>query len=152
MVSAAKKTSNTANTRKTKQSSPVRLAEPFYKKMDAAARINSRSIPKQLEHMVNIAESVGEHVSREELLDIQAGLSKIVIEKIDAPRVDKVSLFGTLDSMRQSGALSQAVTRAGNKYQASKSHPGYLERINENGNLETGMFVNGKFKVNKELV
>ena len=138
--------------RKAKQAPPVRLSDPFYKRMNAAAKINSRSVPKQLEHMVNIAESITGRVTREELLDVQAGLSKIVIEKTEAPRVDKAALFGSMESMRKSGALSQAVTAAETKYQASPSHSGYLERINEDGSRDIGMFKGGKFKIAKDLV
>ncbi|KKL12752.1 hypothetical protein LCGC14_2532600, partial [marine sediment metagenome] len=115
------------------------------------AKINSRSVPKHLEYMVNIAESITGHVTREELLDVQSGLRKIVVEKIEAPRVDKAALFGAMESMRNSGALSQAVTAAETKYQASPSYPGYLERINDDGSRDIGMFKGGKFKIAKDL-
>lgn len=136
---------------KVKQSSPIRLNEPFYKRMNAAAKLNSRSVPKHLEHMVSIAESVTNQVTREELLDIQSGLSKIVVEKIKTPRIDKLALFNSLENMRKSGTLSQAVTKAATKYQACPSHPGYLERINEDGSKDIGTFKGGKFKIAKEF-
>lgn len=151
MVATAKKINATTKPRKTKQSSPVRLSETFYKRMEAVAKINSRSIPKQLEHMVGIAEGVADYVSPEELLDIQAGLSKIVVEKIEAPRIDKTALFNSLDSVKKSGALSRAVTQAETTYQASTSHPGYLERINKDGSRDIGQFTNGQFNIAKDL-
>ena len=137
--------------RKAKQASPVRLSDPFYKRMNAAAKINSRSVPKHLEHMVNIAESVTNLVTREELLDIQSGLKKIVVEKIEAPKVNKAALFDSLEDMRKSGALSQTVTTSKTKYQASLSQPGYLERINDDGSRDTGVFKGGKFTIAKDL-
>ena len=136
---------------RTKQSPPIRLSGAFYKRMNAAATINSRSVPKHLEHLVNIAESIRGQVSREEILDVQSGLSKIVIEKTEALRINKSTLFGSLERLRKSGALSKAVTAAKTKYQASASHPGQLERINDNGIREIGMFKGGKFKVAKGL-
>lgn len=143
---------STQGKRKAKQAPPVRLSDPFYKRMYVAAKINSRSVPKHLEHMVNIAESISGRVTREELLDVQSGLRKIVVEKIEAPRVDKGALFGSLEIMRDSGTLSQAVSSAETKYQASPSHPGYLERINNDGSRDAGMFKGGKFKIARDLV
>jgi len=138
-------------TRRTKQPPPVRLPDSLYKRVAAAAKINSRSVPKHLEHMVNIAESITGLVSREDLLNVQSGLSKLVVEKIEAPRVDKDVLFSSLESMRSAGTLSQTVTAAKTKYQASPSHPGYLERIKDDGTRDVGMFKGGKFKVAKDL-
>jgi len=136
---------------KGKQAPPVRLPDSFYKRINASAKINSRSVPKHLEHMVNIAESITGLVTREELLDVQSGLSKIVIEKIEAPKVDKASLFSSLESMRKSGTLTRAITASETKYQACTLHPGYLERINDNGSRDIGMFKKGKFVVAKGL-
>ena len=53
--------------------------------------------------------------------------------------------------MREAGTLSQTVTAAETKYQASPQHPGYLERINDDGSREIGMFKGGKFKMAKDL-
>ncbi len=141
----------TTNKRKTKQPPPVRLPDAFYRRLSAAAKFNSRSVPKHIEHLVNIAESIDSHVSREDLLDVQSGLSRIVVEKIEAPRVDKQVLFGSLESMRSSGVLSQVVTTTETKYQVSPTHPGYLERISDDGGRDVGMFKGGKFRIAKHL-
>jgi hypothetical protein len=133
--------------RKSKQSSPVRLSEAFYRRVSATAALNERSIPKHLEYMVNIAESVKTVLSREELLNVQAGLSKIIVEKTEAPRVEKKALFASLEGMRQSGELSHAVTSAEIKYQPSPGRSGYLERLNADGSRDVGMFKGGKFKL-----
>ena len=137
--------------RKTKQPPPVRLHEAFYRRMNAAAKVNARSVPKQLEYMVSIAENVARHLTREELIDIESGLYKLVVTKTETPRVDKAALFDSMERMRSTGALSQAVTSAGTKYQACAAHPGYLERINDDGSRDIGMFKGGKFTVAKHL-
>jgi len=49
--------------------------------MNAPAKLNSRSISKHLEHMVGIAERISGQVNLEDLLDIQFGISKLVVEK-----------------------------------------------------------------------
>ena len=132
-----------------KQSSPVRLPEEFYRRVRATAEINMRSIPKELEYLVEIAEGVKDYVSRDDLLDVQAGLKRIVVEDIESPRVEPASLLDSLQSMRESGLLAEAVSEAEPRYQASGKHPGLLERINPDGSRELGTFRNGKFRISK---
>lgn len=151
MVAAAKPGAIEAEARKTKQSSPVRLPDAFYTRVNMAAKINSRSVPKHLEYMVNIAESITGLVSREDLINVQSGLSRIVVEKVEAPNIDKDTVFSPLERMRNAGTLSQAVSAAKTKYQANPTHPGYLERINADGSRDIGMFKGGKFKIAKGL-
>jgi len=119
--------------------------------MNAQARLNSRSIARHLEHMVGIAERVSGQVSAEDLLDIQSGLSRLVVEKREVPRIDKQSLFESLETMRETEGLSRAVTSADVRYQGSPFHLGYLERINEDGSREVGLFEGGRFKVAKDM-
>jgi len=137
--------------RKKKQSPPVRLSEHFYRRMNAQARLNSRSIAKHLEHMVSIAERVSGQVDLEDLLDIQSGLSRLVVEKSQVPRVDKQSMLDSVEAIRETEVLSRAVTSADVRYQASPFYPGYLERINEDGSREVGLFEGGRFKVAKDM-
>ncbi len=153
MVASTKSTliPSVSKARKAKQSSPIRLSEPFYRRISASAVLNDRSIPKHLEYLINIAESVKNVLSREELLNVQAGLNKIVVEKIESPRVNKTTLFDSLEDMRHSGALSQSITTAETKYQASPNHPGYLERLNPDGSRDVGLFKGGKFKPAKGI-
>ena len=140
-----------AQKRRKKQSPPIRLHDQFYKRVSAAAKLNSRSIPKQLEHLAVIAENIVGQITREELLDVQAGLRKISVVKVETPCVDKSMLFKSLNDMRNSGELTKSVTKARIKYQSSLSHPGCLERINNDGSRDIGTFKGGKFKLVNDL-
>jgi hypothetical protein len=50
-----------------------------------------------------------------------------------------------LEAQRQAGTLTQTVTSSTIKYQSSLTHPGYLEQIDQNGNVLVGQFKNGEF-------
>lgn len=60
--------------------------------------------------------------------------------------IDPDKVFAKLEQDRSSGKLSKKVTAATTSYQASVSHPGYLEQINrENGVRRIGTFADGAF-------
>jgi hypothetical protein len=59
--------------------------------------------------------------------------------------VNPEQVFARVDAERESGELAETVTSASVKYQSSTDHPGLIERINENGIIETGSFVGGRF-------
>jgi len=52
-----------------------------------------------------------------------------------------------METIRETQVFSRAVTSADVKYQASPFYPGYLERINEDGSRDVGLFKEGEFKV-----
>ena len=51
-----------------------------------------------------------------------------------------------LEQQRRSGQLSQSVSAASLRYQASKAQPGLLEEIKPNGNRRLGRFRDGLFE------
>ncbi len=55
------------------------------------------------------------------------------------------AVFTALDLARLSGELSNLVSHAAIRYQASASQPGSLERIAADGSRTTGTFCNGIF-------
>lgn len=71
-----------------------------------------------------------------QLLAVQAGLA----------RLPPAQVFAALDHARLSGSLAQAVCSAPVRYQACRSHPGYLERINADGSCSIGRFTEGVFR------
>lgn len=54
-------------------------------------------------------------------------------------------VFSKLEDQRERGTLSASITRSSVKYQSSKTHPGYLERINKDGNIDIGQFKENTF-------
>ena len=56
------------------------------------------------------------------------------------------AVFDTIEQARQSGSLAASVTTARDRYQASVSHPGLLERISSDGRKTIGMFEDEVFR------
>ena len=59
--------------------------------------------------------------------------------------VDPEAVFAAVEADRHSGELSRKVTTASICYQASVTHPGYLEQIDESGERTIGSFHCGIF-------
>jgi hypothetical protein len=55
-------------------------------------------------------------------------------------------VFAALEQQRRSGQLSQSVSGASLRYQASTLRPGLLEEINPNGMHRLGQFRDGRFE------
>jgi hypothetical protein len=60
--------------------------------------------------------------------------------------VDPEQAFAALEQQRRSGQLSQSVSDASLRYQASSARPGLLEEINPNGMRRLGQFRAGLFE------
>ena len=65
--------------------------------------------------------------------------------------IDPGDVFNFIETQRQQGTLTQAVTSSVIKYQSSLVRPGYLERIDQQGNVLVGQFKKGEFVTADEL-
>ena len=129
-----------------KAASPVRLERDL---KDAAAVAGStlhRSAAEQIEYWADIGRKVSRVIDPDTLLEVQAGLAVINVQPHTADPVDVDAVFATLDGNRDSGALSEAVSSASVRYQASVEHPGMLEQVHPDGGRVVGQFENGEFK------
>ena len=70
---------------------------------------------------------------------------------MNAKPVDVAGVFSRLAQQRDTGTLAANITTARMRYEASLSHPGLLDQIDENGHITTGQFDNGKFIPLKDL-
>ena len=137
--------------RKTRQSPPVRLPEAVYTRIASGAEMEMRSVPKQVEYLLTLGETVVHFLSREDLFNIQSGLARLVVEPVTSPEVDLDDLLDDIDRQRSSGALTRAISGAKVVYQACEQHPGLIERINtETGARDIGTFKSGKFRKSKQ--
>jgi hypothetical protein len=59
--------------------------------------------------------------------------------------IDPDGVFDVLETARQTGVLRDGVSSSDVKYQSSQTYPGKLERINCDGSVEVGQFVDGQF-------
>jgi hypothetical protein len=108
--------------------------------------VQHRSAAEQIEYWADIGRKVSKAIDPDTLLAIEAGLVQIRVEKVKSEPVDPVSVFAALDADRESGRLASAIAEQSPvRYQASKSNPGLLERIDSTGNSLVGKFLNGEF-------
>lgn len=128
-----------------KSASPIRLQEDLMKAAELTADRFHRSTAEQIEFWAELGRSVADTLDPDVMLSIKSGLSRINVEPVYGIPVDPVKVFKTLKKNRRNGTLSERVTSAAIRYQTSSSHPGYLERIDRQGNIATGQFQNGQF-------
>jgi len=128
-----------------KSASPIRLQEDLMKAAESAAGRFHRSTAEQIEFWAELGRSVADTLDPDVLLSVKSGLSRIKVEPVYGEPVDPEAVFGTLETQRKNGTLSKQVTNAAFRYQISAKHPGYLDRIDRQGNINTGRFVDGQF-------
>jgi hypothetical protein len=128
-----------------KHSSPIRLENNLMMAARAAAEIHKRTPAEQIEYWAEIGKNVARLIDPETLIAFKSGLATITVEKVNAKPVGAANVFRNMEQQRSNGTLAANVTSVGKRYEASKTHPGMLDQIDENGSILTGTFNNGKF-------
>ena len=131
--------------------SPVRLQDDLMQAAKLTGERFHRSTAEQIEYWAGIGRKVSTVLDPDTLLSISIGLTQVKVEPIYGNPIDPDDVFNSLDTQRQQGTLTKAVTGSALKYQSSLTHPGYLERIDQNGNVLVGQFENGDFVSIDEL-
>ena len=127
--------------------SPLRLDPHLVHQAEVEGRLHKRTVPKQIEYWAELGKSVQQIIDPESLVAITQGLVKVNLEPVVGAAADPDEVFESLERDRNSGRLAAEVTGASIYYEASRTHPGYLDRVGENGARETGQFRNGEFIV-----
>jgi len=125
--------------------SPVRLQNDLMQAAKLTGERFHRSTAEQIEYWADIGRKVSTVLDPDTLLSISIGLTQVKVEPIYGKPIDSDEVFKSLDAQRQQGTLTKAVTASALKYQSSLAQPGYLERIDQNGNVLVGQFKNGEF-------
>lgn len=129
-----------------KAASPVRLQEELMESARVSGAIQHRSAAEQIEYWADIGRKVSKTIDPDTLLAVEAGLARIVVEKVQAEALDPDSVFAALDAERKSGKLASAIAeRSPVRYRACRNKPGQLEKFDAEGNSIVGQFVNGEF-------
>jgi len=131
--------------------SAVRLQNDLMQAVKLTGERFHRSTAEQIEYWADIGRKVSTVLDPDTLLSISTGLTKVKVEPIYGKPIDPDEVFKSLDAQRQQGILTKAVTASALKYQSSLAQPGYLERIDQNGNVLVGQFKNGEFVSTEEL-
>lgn len=132
-----------------KASSPIRLQDDLMQAAKLTAKRFHRSAAEQIEYWAELGRSVSSTLDPDVLLSVVSGLTKIKTEPVHSPRIDPGDVFDALERERKDGQLSNAVTQSVLRYQASSTHPGFLERIESDGAITIGLFENGQFTAKK---
>jgi hypothetical protein len=128
-----------------KAASPVRLQEELMQAAESTAKRFHRSTAEQIEYWADLGQTVASTLDPDILLSVLSGLTIIKTEPVFSAPIDPGDVFQTLEHDRKAGLLPKSVTNSVTRYQASKKHPGHLEKIDSNGNITTGQFENGQF-------
>lgn len=128
-----------------KAASPIRLQEDLMKAAAVTGKRFHRSTAEQIEYWAEMGRSVETILDPDVLLALTAGVAKIKVEPVYSPPINPDEVFQALEAERENGTLVQTVTNSPLKYQASLTHPGYLEQIDQNGKITPGKFQQGVF-------
>ena len=124
---------------------PFRLSNEIGAHAEKSAALQNRSVPKQIEYWANLGRRVEKSIDHPSLMAILRDLAIIEVRPAPSKPVEAQDVFAELEADRHSGKLAKNITRAGVIYEASPSHPGLLDRIDEHGVRTTGTFKNGEF-------
>lgn len=128
-----------------KAASPVRLQSELMEAAAVAGERLHRSAAEQVEYWASLGRQIAAFVDPDALLKVGAGLARLKVEPATANPIDPDAIFAAIEADRRSGELPKKVTTAAIRYQASVTHPGYLEQIDENGVRSVGTFRSGVF-------
>ena len=129
-----------------KAASPIRLESTLMAAATVTGKVHHRSAAEQIEYWATLGRNVSRVIDPDILLEINAGLIKLSVEKVAAQSVDADAVFAALDNARSSGALTAALASGDVQYQASNHYPGLLEQVHPDGRIVVGQFSNGQFQ------
>lgn len=128
-----------------KAASPVRLQDDLMQAASIAGARLHRSAAEQVEYWASLGRQIAAFVDPDALLKVGAGLARLKVEPTISQPIDPDVVFAAVEADRRTGELSKKVTTAAIRYYASVTHPGYLERVDENGAHTVGTFHGGVF-------
>ena len=128
-----------------KAASPVRLQEELMKAATHTGRRFHRSAAEQVEYWAEIGRRVADEIDPDALLAVTAGLARVSVEPVHGEPLSPDEVFTSLEAERGAGTLSRGVTGAAVRYQVSLVRPGYLERVDRDGQVTVGRFREGEF-------
>jgi len=129
-----------------KSASPVRLQDELMRSAALAGARHQRSAAQQIEYWAALGRELATILDPDRLLAVQAGLARLRVEPVSSLPVNPDQVFTALEQERRSGALVDAVSASAVRYQACSDRPGYLERIDRQGQRSVGRFVAGRFR------
>ena len=122
---------------------PFRPDDTLVRHAEQAARLQRRSVPKQIEYWAELGRYLERDVDHAGLVAIAQGLALADVRPKPFQPVDPDAVAPEEDRADDQPAVGK--TRARPVYEVSLSHPGLLAQIDEHGNRTTGLFIDGEF-------
>ena len=123
----------------------LRLDDALVHEAETEALLQHRTTPKQIEYWAQVGRAVTRTLSANDLLAVSQGLAELRLTPRTATPVDADAVFAAVEEGRSGGASAREVSRAAVRYEASRTHPGLLDRIDADGQRESGRFRDGVF-------
>lgn len=126
--------------------SPIRLNPDLISAAEREGLAQKRSTPKQIEYWADLGRAVARVVDLSDVFAVLQGLKRLKLEDVESVAVAPDDVFNDLRAMASEGRLAQAVTASQVFYEASRRHPGLIDRVDgATGARQTGQFRNGRF-------
>lgn len=127
--------------------SPIRLNPLLIAAAEREGMVQKRSTPKQIEFWADLGRAVEHVIDFSDVLAVRQGLKRLKLENVESVAVDPKDVFADLEKRTQGGSLANDVTASPVYFEASKGHPGLLDRVDlTTGSRQTGQFRNGTFE------
>jgi hypothetical protein len=130
--------------------SPMRLNSDLIDAAKKEGLLQKRSIPRQIEYWAELGRVVEGVIDLKEVFAVRQGVKTIKLESLSSAPVDPDDVFNDLERSSKRKGVSSKLTSAPFYYEASRSQPGLLDRVNvRTGERQTGHFRNGEFKTSE---
>lgn len=126
-------------------STPVRLDDHLVHEAETEGAAHKRSPPKQIEYWAEIGKVVAQTTSTSDLLALMQGFAEVSVTTLPSATASPAKVFAALERDRAQATLEKEVTGAKVWYEASLTQPGLLDRVQADGQRETGHFRDGEF-------
>jgi hypothetical protein len=137
------------------QESPLRVNSTLLGQAQAASAAFNRSVPEQITHWAEIGRLVEAKLNPEQISFLKSGLVSFTLTQAaqmetlpkHTTTVDIIDIARKSQCARETPLARQAIENQSSvRYQASVTHPGFLDQINACGEVTVGQFKDGKFK------
>lgn len=127
-----------------KSNTPLRLDDGLVKRATRVGSLEHRTIAGQIEHWADIGERLSRLLSPHEISLVCSGMGRFEVKPVSGTPVDPDAVFDSLGQVKaESAPVGEQLS--GFRYQASKSHPGFLEQVDRDGRVRIGQFEQGEF-------
>ena len=125
----------------------LRIDENLVIQAQRQAKVQHRSITGQVEYWATLGKAIATKLSTADAFAVTQGLKEIHLEPSRNFSIDPDTVRNDLEKDRAKGFAETPVTSGPFYFEASASHPGFLDKVDTlTGERQTGRFQNGIFE------